>query len=233
MDTDSLSEFFLCKDLTWSVILFRLVYSFFAGFLIGFERKKRFQSAGLRTHMLICITSTLIMLVSLYVSQLYDNKGDPARMAAQIVSGIGFLGAGAILKQGFNIKGLTSAATIWASAGLGIAIGTGFYEGSLIALVACYVSLSLIEKFENYYFPSNRFKKLYLVFHNDKIDLQLLKKIVSEKNIMIVSTDVSKAASKKRICVTILVNVQSDVDFFGLAESIEKIGTLEKIKLED
>ena len=112
----------------WEICL-RLVLSCIMGGIIGYERQMRHKSAGLRTSMLVALGSCLIMLLS---QSLYDNvegktNADPARLAAQVVSGIGFLGAGAIMKEGLTVTGLTTAATLWVVAGVGIAVGAGFY----------------------------------------------------------------------------------------------------------
>ena len=115
----------------WEVCL-RLVLSCIMGGIIGYERQMRHKSAGLRTNMLVALGACLIMLLS---QALYDNvegktNADPARLAAQVVSGIGFLGAGAILKEGLTVTGLTTAATLWVVAGVGLAVGAGFYLGA-------------------------------------------------------------------------------------------------------
>ena len=115
----------------WEVCL-RLVFSCIMGGIIGYERQMRHKSAGLRTNMLVSLGSCLIMIMS---EALYDNvegktNADPARLAAQVVSGIGFLGAGAIMKEGLTVTGLTTAATLWVVAGVGLAVGAGFYLGA-------------------------------------------------------------------------------------------------------
>ncbi|EFF67125.1 MgtC/SapB family protein [Selenomonas noxia] len=115
----------------WEVCL-RLVLSCIMGGIIGYERQMRHKSAGLRTNMLVALGACLIMLLS---QALYDNvegktNADPARLAAQVVSGIGFLGAGAIMKEGLTVTGLTTAATLWVVAGVGLAVGAGFYLGA-------------------------------------------------------------------------------------------------------
>ena len=115
----------------WEVCL-RLVLSCIMGGIIGYERQMRHKSAGLRTNMLVALGACLIMLLS---QTLYDNvegktNADPARLAAQVVSGIGFLGAGAIMKEGLTVTGLTTAATLWVVAGGGLAVGAGFYLGA-------------------------------------------------------------------------------------------------------
>ena len=96
------------------------------GFAIGFERKLRYKEAGIRTHAIVCVGAALIMVVSKYAFAGMD--ADASRVAAQIVSGVGFLGAGTIMREGPSVKGLTTAAGLWASACMGLAIGAGFYE---------------------------------------------------------------------------------------------------------
>lgn len=115
----------------------RILLACFCGAGIGFERSKRFKEAGIRTHVIVCCASALIMIVSKYgFADLTDADGlvfngtrgaDPARVAAQVVSGISFLGAGVIFKNGSTVKGLTTAAGIWATAGIGLALGCGMY----------------------------------------------------------------------------------------------------------
>ena len=122
----------------WEVCL-RLVLSCVMGGIIGYERQMRNKSAGLRTNMLVALGSCLIMIMS---QAIYDNvegktNADPARLAAQVVSGIGFLGAGAIMKEGLTVTGLTTAATLWVVAGVGLAVGAGFYLGASVIMSAC------------------------------------------------------------------------------------------------
>ncbi|MEJ5190181.1 MAG: MgtC/SapB family protein, partial [Breznakiellaceae bacterium] len=117
-------------------ITLRLALSFIAGGIVGFERTSRHQVAGLRTHILICVGSTLLMLLSLWIPEQFLGlkSGDPGRIAAQVVSGIGFLGAGAIMRLGNNVKGLTTAASLWLIAAVGLALGAGFYLAAGLTL---------------------------------------------------------------------------------------------------
>lgn len=119
----------------------------FGGF-IGNEREHTNRPAGLRTHMLVCVGSALVMLTS--ISVLNDYKGvinmDPTRMGAQVVSGIGFLGAGTIIKEGFSVQGLTTAASLWAVSCIGLAIGSGFYSGAIIATIIIYIVLQVMKR---------------------------------------------------------------------------------------
>ncbi|SDZ03905.1 putative Mg2+ transporter-C (MgtC) family protein [Proteiniborus ethanoligenes] len=119
-------------------VILRLVLSALAGGIVGMEREANHSSAGLRTHILVTLGSTLIMLISMYGFQglgANNNGGEPARLAAQVVSGIGFLGAGTILRTGNNIRGLTTAASIWVCGGIGLAIGNGYYIGGIATTI--------------------------------------------------------------------------------------------------
>ncbi|MEW6227795.1 MAG: MgtC/SapB family protein, partial [Bacillota bacterium] len=110
-------------------IIFRLVLAMMFGGFIGLERESHKRPAGFRTHILVCVGSALVMMISQYafVNFARTTEYDPGRIAAQVVSGIGFLGAGTILREGPTIKGLTTAASLWVVAGIGLAVGTGFY----------------------------------------------------------------------------------------------------------
>jgi putative Mg2+ transporter-C (MgtC) family protein len=129
-------------------IVFRLVAALAAGGLIGLERSHRGRPAGFRTHALVCLASSLLMLVTVYEGHWFprDPAGrvilDPTRMAQGIMTGIGFVGAGAIIKEGFSVRGLTTAASIWITAAIGILTGIGFYFAALIGTVLALGTLS-------------------------------------------------------------------------------------------
>lgn len=119
------------------------------GGLVGLERETRAKPAGFRTNILICLGSALMMIVSIYVAAKFaPGYGDPGRIAAQVITGIGFIGAGVIWQAHWSVKGLTSAATIWALAGVGLAVGAGFYSEALLATVLILITLFFLEKFE-------------------------------------------------------------------------------------
>ena len=125
-------------------IVLRLVLAAVFGAIVGYEREKKKMSAGLRTHMLVCVGAALITLTSL----LAFKGGDPARVAAGIVTGIGFLGAGAIIHERGKVMGITTAADIWVIAGVGLALGAGFYLGAVTTLVLLVIIMYYMKKFE-------------------------------------------------------------------------------------
>jgi len=129
--------------------IFRIIIAALFGGFIGYEREQSHRPAGFRTHILVAVGSALVMLTSVYIFGAYEGRTnmDPARLGAQVISGIGFLGAGTILREGFSIKGLTTAASLWAVSCIGLAVGMGYYSGALIATVVIYVTLNYLKKF--------------------------------------------------------------------------------------
>ena len=134
-------------SLSWEEALLRIVIAAALGGAVGIERELREHDAGFRTHMLVSIGSALFTIVSAYAFRDFLVTGgavvraDPTRIAAQIVTGIGFLGAGAIIRQGLSVRGLTTAATLWVTAAIGMAVGAGYYGGAVITTAVVLVSL--------------------------------------------------------------------------------------------
>lgn len=129
-------------------IIIRLLEACLLGGIIGFEREHLHRPAGFRTHILVCVGSALVMITSEFIFHKFSPSvnADPARLGAQVISGIGFLGAGTIIKEGINVKGLTTAASLWAVSCVGIAIGIGFYSGAFIATIIIFLTLVVIRK---------------------------------------------------------------------------------------
>src|SRR3982750_701332 len=127
------------SSLAWPHVLLRLSVAAGLGGAIGLERELRERGAGLRTHLVVCVGSALFTLVSAYAFT--APRVDPTRIAAQIVSGIGFLGAGAIIRQGLSVRGLTTAATLWLVAAIGMASGAGYYDAAIIATLGALFTL--------------------------------------------------------------------------------------------
>lgn len=135
----------------WELLL-RLTLSCVLGGVIGYERQARRKSAGLRTNILVCLGSCLIMILSQEIY--HDVEGltnaDPARLAAQVVSGIGFLGAGTIMKEGLTVRGLTTAACLWVVAGVGLAVGAGYYIGALFTSALVFGTLGTLSRLDDW-----------------------------------------------------------------------------------
>ena len=137
------------REVTYLAVILRIFAAVLIGGLIGLERGLKNRPAGLRTYMVVCLGACLVMLTNQYVCQTFGT-GDPVRMGAQVVSGIGFLGAGTIMVTRRNqIKGLTTAAGLWTAAGVGLALGVGFYEAALAGALAEFVVMTLLQKMDN------------------------------------------------------------------------------------
>jgi len=143
------------------VILLRLCVAAILGGLVGIERENKKRAAGFRTHILVSLGSALAMITSVYIFNTYKDMTnlDPARLGAQVISGIGFLGAGTIIKQGDMIKGLTTAASLWGVACIGLAAGIGFYEAAILTGVIIYCTLVFLRKLEKTLFIKSRRKE--------------------------------------------------------------------------
>lgn len=150
------------RTLTLEAVAIRIVLSIFLGGILGMERGLKNRPAGLRTYMLVCLGSCLIMVTNQYVYQVFGT-GDPVRMGAQVVNGIGFLGAGTIVvTQRNQIRGLTTAAGLWASAAAGLAIGIGFYEAALIGGLAIYIVLTIMQSWDNRMHRNSKIIEIYV-----------------------------------------------------------------------
>ena len=150
------------RELTiWSILL-RILVSIVLGGIIGLERGMKNRPAGLRTYMLVSLGSCVVMLINQYTAQVFGT-GDPVRLGAQVISGIGFLGAGTIVVTSHNqIKGLTTAAGLWASACIGLAIGIGLYEVALIAGLCVFLVLTVLHEMDYFLHSRTRMVDTYI-----------------------------------------------------------------------
>lgn len=172
--------------------IFRIILSAILGALIGYERQFKHKSAGLRTNILVCIGSCLIMILSNLLYEQVEGKtnADPARLAAQVVSGIGFLGAGAIIKEGVNVIGLTTAACIWVVSGVGLAVGAGYYIIAVFASLLVYIILEILSQMDSWLVPTDNIMiKIRMINDSEKIKEvynALLKLGLKSKNFSVV-----------------------------------------------
>lgn len=152
------------RELNIFSVSVRLVLSLLCGGILGVERGRKKRPAGLRTYMLVCMGATLVMLTNQYIVMFYPET-DPSRMGAQVISGIGFLGAGTIVVTGRNrVKGLTTAAGLWAAACVGLALGVGFYTGALGGCFLVFVVMALLQRVDDWVVASTKAINLYLEF---------------------------------------------------------------------
>jgi putative Mg2+ transporter-C (MgtC) family protein len=198
--------------------VFKLVLATVFGGLIGYEREHSHRPAGFRTHILVAIGSALVMITSFWAFHAFGGKTtfDPTRMGAQVISGIGFLGAGTILREGFTVKGLTTAASLWAVSCVGLAAGAGYYVGATVATVMIYLTLNSLKKF---LLKRDTTKKVYIevsdisrqseeitnLIHQCGADLERMELLFSDER----RADAQNPASRAILKVTVYVkNVQ-------------------------
>ena len=216
-------------------MILRLALGFLAGAIIGFERSSKHQVAGLRTHILISTGATLLMLLSIYLPEHYNplRTSDPGRIAAQVVSGIGFLGAGAIIRLGNNVRGLTTAASLWFVAAVGLTIGAGMYLISGIAITLGLIALVFLHTFERKLFPSNRYKLMEIFYKDNSANTREAIDIIKKSAIDIQSIDVNQGSKSKGIKLRLLVMVPSTVDIASTARSIKSLGNVSKVEIKE
>ncbi|MGN0729553.1 MgtC/SapB family protein [Treponema sp.] len=221
--------------LTESII--KVIAGAVCGGLMGLERKTHNQVIGMRTLILICISSTLLSILSVYMARVNEisipGRGDPTRIAAGVVSGIGFLGGGAIMKQGLNIRGLTSAAIIWTVSAFGLAIGAGLFIQVGIALAMVLLLLMLLEKLESKYFPAERTKSLHLCFENEIVDIKKLRETITSHGLIVADMNMSRIIKTRQLILHYIVKAPIEYDFSHLLSSIEKLGSLSEFSVTD
>jgi len=216
-------------------MIIRLSLGFTAGAIVGFERSARRQAAGVRTHILIATGATLLMLLSIYLPQQISpgRIGDPGRIAAQVVSGIGFLGAGAMIRLGHNIRGLTTAASLWFVAALGLSIGAGMFIVAGAALILGLITLILLSVVEKKIFPSVRFKLLEISYKTNSVSTKEALDIVKKSGISVQSVDVNQGSKEKGTKLRLLVRIPSSLDIASIARTIKAIEDVGKVEIKE
>jgi putative Mg2+ transporter-C (MgtC) family protein len=215
-----------------TTILLRLFLAVILGGIIGFERGRAGRPAGLRTHILVCLGSTMAIMTNQYVFQYY-GVGDPTRIAAQVISGIGFLGAGTIIVTGrHQVKGLTTAAGLWATACMGLAIGIGFYKAAIVACILIAFATVVLHRLDNAMLSKSKVLDVYIEFKKSTSITSMLDTMKSN-NVMIDSIEMVKPSydssaaaaimtlrlKQKRLRVDIIANICS-IEGVEFAEEI-------------
>ena len=216
-------------------MILRICMGFLAGAIIGFERSHRRQVAGLRTHILISTGATLLMLLSIYLPQQFSasRTGDPGRIAAQVVSGIGFLGAGAIIRLGNNVRGLTTAASLWFVAAVGLAIGGGMFLLAAVAEALGLITLLLLNIIEKKIFPTARYKMIEISYKDMVPNTKDTMEIIKESGIQVQSRDINQGSKDRGTKLKLLVRIPDSVDIAAIARSIKALGNIGKVEIKE
>ncbi len=198
-------------------VLIRLALAAIVGGLIGMERGRHGRAAGLRTHILICIGAAITSLTGLYLREISDISADVFRLSAQVISGIGFLGAGTILVRNSTvITGLTTAAGMWATAAIGVAVGYGFYSGALIALLICLFSVTVLSRLER---KRKSVTNIYIELSNIK-DIETAVAMIRKDCNKLISYDIVPPKSSHADNVGITLSTGIGCDISALKEEV-------------
>ncbi len=210
------------------MVTLRLLLAALLGGLIGLERESLNKSAGLRTHILVSLGSCLIMITSIEIFETvgHGTIGDPARIAAQVVSGIGFLGAGTIMRSGFGIKGLTTAASLWIVAAIGLAVGIGSYVAAIVATGIVFLILVYMPRLEQKVKTTHRYKKVEIKMLDKPGQIGLIASVMGELNIDIRNIEMSETDLNNIVKITFLIVVPYCLKE---AEIVENLNQLEGI----
>lgn len=196
------------RDINLLSIIARILLSVIIGGALGFERGRKRHPAGFRTYILVCLGATLVMMTNQYVFNTF-HTGDVSRLGAQVISGIGFLGAGTIIITGRNqVKGLTTAAGLWASACVGLAIGIGFYEGAIIGGITIFCVMTILHKMDERMRVNSKQLDLYLEF-DSPAGLGTFINLAKENSMVISDLQVIKNKTTGKKATSVLLSVKT------------------------
>lgn len=209
------------------IAVFKILLALVCAGVIGMERGRKKRPAGFRTYMLVCVGATLVMMTNEYLCELYGT-GDVARLGAQVINGIGFLGAGTIITTGHNrVKGLTTAAGLWAAACIGLAIGSGYYEGAILGTLAIVIIMVMLHSFDRRMTNNTRAIILYVEFTK----MSVLRSIIAysrENNITVEDVEVEQPSNTMGAKMAAIVTLRLPSKENHLAV-VEKMSTLEGV----
>lgn len=215
--------------------VFKLLLSMVLGAMVGLERRHKGQIAGMRTFALICMGATLAMLVSIYIPQEYLGlkNGDPGRIAAQVISGIGFLGAGAIIQMKGSVRGLTTAAGMWMTASIGLAVGAGMYLVAVVASLLIILVLTLLELCEKHLFKGKEQKivRLKVNYIIQDTDADKFRKLFKKYRVHISDEFFRYDYTLGTTTINFMVRSQDKTDFIGMFDKMHATGQVLSLTL--
>ena len=210
----------------------RLALGAFLGGLIGLERETHSQPAGLRTHMIVSLGACLMMLVSLRMADLAPGRTDPGRIAAQVVTGIGFLGAGAILRFGMSVKGLTTAASLWTAAGIGLAAGCGYWQAAVVATGFTLIALFVFDKVEKAFLKGRSYRRFVIHAKDTPGIVGRVEAVMEGAGVGIREVDIQRDLVEKKLQVSIVASCPEKADVDLLSRSIGAFPEIEKVEID-
>lgn len=213
--------------------MFRLILSMFLGMIVGAERKRKGQIAGIRTFALISMGACLAMLLSIYVPQVYLGlkNGDPGRIAAQVITGIGFLGGGAMIHMKGAVRGLTTAAGIWMTAIIGMAVGIGMYVCAIGATLLILITLVLFEQYEKRRKLGQESKVINLTARGIITDLTPYREVFRRHSVHMSTFYIEYDYERERTDLNFVVLIHAYTDLLPMLDELADVGTPCKLTL--
>ncbi|MBN1500811.1 MAG: MgtC/SapB family protein [Spirochaetes bacterium] len=218
----------------FATILVRVLAAVLAGFLIGFERATHSQPAGIRTHMALALGACGIMIMSIMLPVQFAHvtpNGDPGRMAAQVISGIGFLGAGAIMRYGFTIKGLTTAASMWTTSGIGLIFGAGLYILGLICTLMLVFILHFVDIIESWLLKKRNVRVITVCFNEKDAETSDVIHILKD-NLDVKKFSFNEIIESGDVVIEANCKMNTDQSVREIFNKLKSIGDMKSIKIE-
>lgn len=211
----------------------RISISFLCGMCLGLERKSRQQTVGIRTLVLISVSCTLLSILSQYLAACGAVTGDPTRIASTVVTGIGFIGGGAILRQGFNVRGITTAAIIFTAAAIGLSCGAKLYIPAILTLLVAVFALYAMSLLEHKLFPAAKTKLLQMTLNGTEFDQDKLCSIMKVNGLIIHDLNIEYSAEKNQTTLKYIVKTPDSLNAVNLANELRKVEKLINFSLAD
>ena len=230
----SVGDLFRSTEITTAVAAVRLVAAVVAGALIGLEREAHAKPAGFRTYIIICLGAALLMILSIYVPQTLPHfkNGDPGRIAAQVVTGIGFLGAGAIFRLGVNVRGLTTAAGIWTTAAIGLVFGAGMFAVGAIALILVLITLTVLDLVETRLIGGTEYRSLLVVSDRRPGQIRQITEVLTRHGVPASKLSVAEHLEEGRIEIRAVARLERGIDIRQFFDEVEAIEGIRHIEIE-
>lgn len=212
----------------WTMIFDLILAAVLSG-VVGFEREFHGRAAGFRTHILLCVGTTLIMITSIHIFDVYSGRTpiDPARLAAGVVTGIGFLGAGTIMRYKASVRGLTTAASLWVVTGIGLAVGSGLYFGAIITTALAVITLMFFGRLEHAMIRKDWYKTIVIESKDGLEQLRRIREVLSEYGVDITDFEVERSGDGANMILKIGLKLSTA---HHTAVIIQDIGRLEGVK---
>ena len=216
------------------IVLFRLVLAAVLSGVVGFEREFHGRAAGFRTHILLCVGSTLIMLASMHIFDAYSGRAtfDPARLAAGVVTGIGFLGAGTIMRYKASVRGLTTAASLWVVTGIGLAVGTGLYFGAIVTTGIAVIALMFFGRLEHVMIRKDWYKTVVVEMKDGMEQLKGIRDVLSEYDSEITDFEVERSKDGANMVLKVGIKLSTARHNAQLIQDMAHLEGIKSVKWE-